>query len=513
MNSKRLQTMLTGSESLTHGELFAGISGFGKGFAEAGIETLWHVEKDTDCQKVLRRHYPDSLLFSDIRQVGKHNLPYVDIVSMGFPCQGLSVAGKRAGLADDRSGLFFEGLRVIYELQPIYAIWEKVPGLLTSCSCRKCRRRCARCGTVAGADDSACDVCGHNEFRGRVLPEHRGADFFTVVSSFGFIGFDGAWTLFDSQYFGVPQRRRRLFGVFTQRHLGAGGCAEILSFLTRSGGNPPPSRKKGQGFAAAITERTRDAGRTLEMSEDLAYTLTDNSSGGQPHSKLIAVDARNGATDKDVTHTLQAKKGGYSLNTQPFSQSGGNGNIPSSRGENLVVGSLTAHHGRNNPDNQHFVVGSLQAHSKRHGHAMGTQQAAEEGHMVVANTFNGYTGGADDNDAQSNHLVVALAWQQGVSENDRSYPVRAGDYAGSISETRVDAVAGSFGIRRLTPVECERLQGFPDNWTLWGLDDQGGRIELSDSARYRQLGNAVTVKVTRWIGGRVENWRKSRNVL
>lgn len=114
---------------------------------------------------------------------------------------------------------------------------------------------------------------------------------------------------------------------------------------------------------------------------------------------------------------------------------------------------------------------------------------------IICTTFNGYTGGADDNDAQGGHLVMAFSagnsdgsYGIGLTENGTP-PLRAGNSGTNMTPT----VAGSFGVRRLTPVECERLQGFPDNWT----DGQ------SDSARYRQLGNAVAVPVAEWIGRRI----------
>ncbi len=117
---------------LTHGELFAGISGFGLGFSEAEIETLWHVEIDKRCQTVLGYHYPESLILSDVRDCGKHNLPPVDIISFGPPCQDLSIAGRRKGLKGERSGLFFEAIRIVDELKPTFAVWVNVPGALSS---------------------------------------------------------------------------------------------------------------------------------------------------------------------------------------------------------------------------------------------------------------------------------------------------------------------------------------------------------------------------------------------
>ena len=95
----------------THGELFAGISGFGLGFDMAGMKTLWAVEKDAHCRSVIRHHCPEIELFDDVCTVGVHNLKPGDIISFGSPCQDLSVAGKRAGMAGGRSGLFFEATK------------------------------------------------------------------------------------------------------------------------------------------------------------------------------------------------------------------------------------------------------------------------------------------------------------------------------------------------------------------------------------------------------------------
>ena len=118
---------------LTHIDLFAGIGGFSLGFENAGIETLAHVEIDDKCQGVLRNHWGSHLIFSDVCEVGKHNLPYADIITFGLPCQDLSIAGKRNGFADGtRSNLFFEAVRIIREIEPKYAVWENVPGALLS---------------------------------------------------------------------------------------------------------------------------------------------------------------------------------------------------------------------------------------------------------------------------------------------------------------------------------------------------------------------------------------------
>ena len=161
--------------TLTHGALFMGIDGFGYGFAQSGIETRWGVEIDATCRSVVRRHNPDIMLLDDVCTSGAHNLTPVDIISYGSPCQDLSLAGRRKGLAGERSGLFFEAIRIIRELRPAIAIWENVPGALSS---------------------------------------NGGQDFGAALNALADAGaLDICWRVLDAQWFGVPQRRRRIFVV------------------------------------------------------------------------------------------------------------------------------------------------------------------------------------------------------------------------------------------------------------------------------------------------------------
>ena len=115
---------------MIHGSLFAGIGGFDLGFSKAGIKTIWAVEIDLYCQKVLKKNFPDTKIYSDIKECGVHNLEKVDIISGGFPCQDISVAGKKAGITGSRSGLWSEMFRIIGELRPRYAVIENVPNLV-----------------------------------------------------------------------------------------------------------------------------------------------------------------------------------------------------------------------------------------------------------------------------------------------------------------------------------------------------------------------------------------------
>jgi len=120
-------------EEMTFGSLFAGIGGIDLGLERAGMTCKWQVEIDPYCRKVLAKHWPDVRRYEDVREVGKHNLEPVDLVAGGFPCQDVSVAGKRAGIKEGtRSGLWFEFHRIICELRPRYVFVENVPGLLVN---------------------------------------------------------------------------------------------------------------------------------------------------------------------------------------------------------------------------------------------------------------------------------------------------------------------------------------------------------------------------------------------
>lgn len=115
--------------SLTVGSLFSGIGGLDLGLERAGMAVKWQVEIDDYCNRVLAKHWPDIPRYRDVRTVGRHNLESVDLICGGFPCQDVSVAGKRAGINGERSGLWREFIRIIGELRPRFVLVENVPGL------------------------------------------------------------------------------------------------------------------------------------------------------------------------------------------------------------------------------------------------------------------------------------------------------------------------------------------------------------------------------------------------
>lgn len=153
---------------LTFGSLFAGIGGFDLGFERAGMVCKWQVEIDDYANRVLAKHWPNVHRERDIRETGPHNLERVDVICGGFPCQDISYAGEGAGLDGARSGLFFEAVRVVRELQPRIVVLENVAALLT-----------------------------------------RGLD--RVLGTLAEIGFDAEWHSLSASSFGLPHLRARLF--------------------------------------------------------------------------------------------------------------------------------------------------------------------------------------------------------------------------------------------------------------------------------------------------------------
>jgi len=200
---------------LTHGSLFAGIGGFDLGFEQAGIPTLWQVENNWFCQSVLRTHFPEAKLYGDIRTLDPAVLEPVDIISGGVPCQDWSIANaQRRGLEGNDSGLFFEFVRIVAALRPPWVVFENVPGLLSA---------------------------------------HAGRDFAIVLRSLADLGYGLAWRVLDSRFFGVAQRRRRVYLVGSRGNLRA---AQVL-FDTEGGcGHPPARTAKGETAAAAGRTRT-----------------------------------------------------------------------------------------------------------------------------------------------------------------------------------------------------------------------------------------------------------------
>ena len=208
--------------------LFSGVGGFDLALERNGYKVVATVEWDKHAQKILARHFPQAQLFGDIQEVTGEQLiaagfnPTNGIITGGFPCQDLSVAGKRAGLAGKRSGLFWEICRLLDETRAQSFILENVPGLLSS---------------------------------------NNGADMACVIEALVKRGYRVGWRVLDAQYFGVPQRRRRVFIV---------GCAgnsgrtpeQILAIAESRAGYLASSKQKRKDAAQQTATSPRASGFT-----------------------------------------------------------------------------------------------------------------------------------------------------------------------------------------------------------------------------------------------------------
>jgi DNA (cytosine-5)-methyltransferase 1 len=217
--------------------VFSGVGGFDLGLERSGWRCAGQIEVDPFCTRVLARHWPDVPRWGDVRTVnadtmgspdaawtrrvwsgigatgshaGQHDGGPVDLLCGGFPCQDLSVAGRRAGLSAARSGLFFEFVRLAGELRPRWILLENVPGLFSS---------------------------------------NGGRDFALILHTLDQLGYGVSWRVLDSRYFGVPQRRRRVFLV---GHLGAACPIEILFESEGGERDTAPGGEAGADVAGTI---------------------------------------------------------------------------------------------------------------------------------------------------------------------------------------------------------------------------------------------------------------------
>lgn len=472
---------------LTFGSTFAGIGGFDLGLERAGLAPLWQVEIDPHCRSLLRSKFPTADLYPDIRAVSGRSrsrhatLAPVDVLCGGFPCQDLSIAGKRAGLSGRRSGLYYQFLRLAHELRPALVLWENVAGLLTS---------------------------------------HHGRDLAQVLLGLHRIGYSGGWRTLDAQHFGVAQRRRRVFGVFARADIGAQRAAQILSLAEGMRGHPPPRRQAQQD--TPTPPRSRPAPRS--QPEQTAHRL---SSFGDyvPDGTASTIQSRD---YKYATDLVSETHGGEDLRPCQFCgyvfdhERLGKYGCPNCCGEGLegrVAHTLTTHYdasedgtGRGLPlvaDPIAFDTTQITSPENRsqpaHGKPCHTLNAAAHP-PALAFTSKDY--GQDCGPIsptlrsmghQHSHPngggQVALCFEPG-SIARHAGPAGEQPICSTLRSQMGDnqpAIRQGLAVRRLTPLECERLQGFPDYWTAG----------FSDSIRYRMLGNAVAVPVAHWLARRI----------
>lgn len=402
-------------KEITLGSLFDGIGGFPYAASFYGIKPVWASEIIPDCVSVTSRYFPEMKHLGDVTKMNGRKIDPVDIITFGSPCQGLSIAGQRRGLADERSGLFSEAIRIITEMQeetngkyPQFAIWENVPGALSS----------------AGGLDFKAVLEAFTKSEVPMPHSGRWARAGMVRSQ----RVDLSWCVYDAQYFGTAQRRKRVFLVADFRGKRSGQVLFVPKSLRRyfeTGGTPR------QGITAYSQVY---AGTSIEVIND---------QGGN----AISVEK------KEVSPTLRCETHGHLPIVAPIPMPDG---LPKAWGFDLQQITSKLNKTTMKPI-QPTLCAASSPHVVTYPKIAGTLCASGAGLSRTA-------GMASETD------LCIIPPPEKIAEEKR--------YA-----------------RRLTPTECERLQGYPDGWTEQGHD---GR-QINDTKRYQMLGNSIAVPCVAYI--------------
>ena len=547
-------------KQLTLGSLFDGIGGFPYAASFYGIRPLWASEIVPECVAVTKRHFPDMAHLGDITRLHGGKIPPVDILTFGSPCQGLSLAGRRLGLADERSGLFTEAIRIIREMQeathgkyPQFAIFENVPGALSS----------------NGRRDYQAVL---EAFTGAKVPMPESGRWANAGMARG-RGVDLAWIIYDAQHFGTAQRRRRLFLVADFRGKRAGEILFVPKSLRgyfEAGGTPRQGitafTESGAGAAGAVIEILNDQGgdsMTVERG-GLSPTLRSQTHGNLP---IVAAgfdlqqitSKTNRSSLKPVQPTL-CGTGSPHVIIRPVCMATGQANAailddqsptltaaherpllihPQLAGTLCASGAgLSRPAGMGSELDFCIVSAGFKHKASAAAGSIGYQEetaptlvAGQESSVIKAYVIGAYYSGGmlSDNPhsgiyeaetsrtldlnggnpcCQQGGTVIVEVPGSGALMNAASVDCRnhrenleisgtlqAKSKSGGYSLNYQNPVRIGCIVRRLTPIEAERLMGFPDFWTAYGCDGK----EISDSKRYSMLGNSIAVPCVAYI--------------
>lgn len=383
---------------------------------------------------VLKHHYPDVPNFGDMTKYQEWPDANIDLLVGGTPCQSFSIAGLRAGLDDPRGNLMLTYLAIAGKYRPRWLVWENVPGVLSS---------------------------------------NGGRDFGTFLAGLAELGYGFAYRILDAQYFGVPQRRRRVFVV---GYIGDWRRAASVLFERESlSGNPAPRRQTGEEIAATLS----------------------GSTGGCNNESRAGAFVVHGTQDPCASHNA-------------FALGRNNGQ------ENVVLIGLDSEHNASND-----VIGALTCHKTggNHGAEIWTKpycdNSSQEGGLIVMSHGQSNAEILEDlcptlNCNHENPIVAGVGLYSNANATKTEtiqtaeltmQTAHASDPQKTMSNmTKSTELCMDVGIRRLTPRECERLQGFPDDYTNVPHRNK----PASDTARYQSLGNSMAVPVMRWIGERIK---------
>lgn len=455
---------LDGGAAMRYLSVCSGIEAATVAWDPLGFEPVALSEVEPFPSEVLAQHYPDIPNLGDMTQIdGSKYRGSMDLIVGGTPCQSFSVAGLRGGMADPRGNLALAFLGLVDTIRPKYFVWENVPGVLSSSG---------------------------------------GRDFGSFVSAVAQLGYRGAWRVLDAQYFGLAQRRKRVFFVGCSPESGV-DPREILFERESLRGDSPPSREARQEATGGVTHSLRGEG--LDASEDgtgrgtplISHAL--NAKGGvgrhDPSVETYIPTASHWDGDRPHPTLNRGGVGGIGMSNQEiFSQRGG-GLVPAYG----VDAEMNARDEVRLMGGDGKITGALAAEP---GAKQQTYIAAIQERAVCENPAAGPDGAGFKDDGAA-YTLEARTTPQAVALNAHQDPDVSGDISHPLGSKDIGhGVPTPYAVRRLTPVECERLQGFPDNYTRIPWKGKGPE-DCPDGPRYKALGNSMAVPVMRWIGKRL----------
>lgn len=394
----------------------------------------------------------------DITKVCGAEIEPVDCITFGSPCQDLSVAGKRAGLAGERSGLFVEAVRIIKEMRkatngmyPTFAVWENVPGAFSS----------------NGGEDfrAVLEELARVEQPDTVIPRPPRGGRWSKAGAIAGNGWSLAWRQFDSQYWGVPQRRKRI--------------ALVVDFAGRRAGEILFERESLQGHPD----------QSIPTWQKVAGTPSNGSSGNDRVAADPSFCIAGNAVDRETNQNGTGVKENIALTLNTVDRHAVAYKVP-----------VLNDQGGGKMDVSYDMVGTLRANAKGHDPIVFDARGNGDGRIVPTITGDHESRITDYTAIAVEHAGCLTPWDVQSRRIFSEYGKWPALYSGE---------GGGHGyvftlrwiVRRLTPMECERLQGYPDGWTDIGewVDTKGKKHKPADGPRYKALGNSIALPQWFWI--------------
>ena len=437
--------------------MFCGVGGFHLGMSQAGHECVGACEIDKYARSVYARHFPKVRLWEDATKINPKELPDFECLTAGFPCQAFSIAGQRLGFEESRGTLFFEIARIAKEKRPKLLLLENVKGLLN---------------------------------------HDKGRTFATILTTLDDLGFDISWQVLNSKYF-VPQNRERVFIIGYSREYSR---REIFPL-------GEDNKKIVEPRLNQLNKTFHDTGRIYHP-DGIARSLRANSGGMGSKTGLYAVENNIKKIGNKNPSGIGQSGNVYDINgiapticssdaTRGFNSSGyvavtkDHGKLRETKDQSLAI---DANYWKG-PDNHGQRTMIYMAHSK--GNIKQRIQERDESWTLTDNSRD----------------FGILAWSKSTRDWGVEERIKVGE-ANTLSTSDGCRSQSSMNyvydkdtrIRRLTPKECERLQGFPDDYTKYDNHDE----VISDTQRYKMCGNADTVPVVTYVADNLTSTLESK---